>query len=88
MELPGERGEDFTLNCLSRYRQGLELIGENSQPLAVSLSQLQSEEPCKALCETARVMHVHLASHIHFQLLGFMDSLGGFTGYTAKGAGL
>ncbi|KAI1234155.1 hypothetical protein IHE44_0003871 [Lamprotornis superbus] len=43
--LPGERGEDFTLNCLSGYRQRLDLIGENSQPLAVNLSGLQSKEP-------------------------------------------
>lgn len=38
------------------------------------------------MCETAQVMHVYLTSHVHFQLLGIMDSLGGFTGYTAKGS--
>lgn len=42
MELPGEKGEDFILNCLSGYRQGLgidwrEQPASGSQPVTLAV---------------------------------------------------
>lgn len=46
------------------------------------------KSPGKTTCETAPAMHEYLASHIHSQQLGLMDTLGGFTGYIAEGSWL
>lgn len=85
VELPGEKGEDFILNCFSRSLQGLNWLERTGSLWRSAWHACSRKSLGKAMSETAQAMHVCLASHTHSHLVGFVDTLGGFMGYTAKG---